>query len=138
MDKKMLAPLRRVMEEFILADSREIILIRPALEKTPTGGWRRAAWGPLPAQQMRLVPYKRRLSDLVKVMANGEIPNIPYVLVCLWDADIERFDEFVLDGAYYRVEGLEPHTAVETYTDRKVAQLTVLDKAGVQWIGEPP
>jgi len=134
MDRKMIPHLRRVMEEFIKSDSRQIMLQRPTLEKTPAGGFKKAAWNVLPEQTFRLIPYKRRLTDLVRAMASGEIPHIQYVLVGLWNADVQRMDEFELDGAYYRVQGLEPHTAAEEYTDRKVAQLVVLDKAGVDWV----
>lgn len=137
MDQKMLGPLRKVMTEFINADAKKIRLQRPAFEKTPTGGFKKAAWEVLPEQTIRLVPYKRRLTDLVKQMASGEIPHIYYVLVGYWNCDVQRMDEFELDGAYYRVMGLEPHTAVEASTDRKVAQLEVIDKAGVEWIQEP-
>jgi hypothetical protein len=43
-------------------------------------------------------------------------------------------DEFTLDGVFYRVQGLEPHTDDEVHTDRKVAQLIALDAAGVTWV----
>lgn len=134
MDNKMIKPLRKVMAEFIKADSREIMLHRPTLEATPTGGFKKASWEVLPAQTFRLVPYKRRLTDLVKTVAPGEIPYLLYVLVGFYDADIKRMDEFELDGAYYRVQGLEPHTAVELYTDRKVAQMVLLNAEGVEWV----
>lgn len=134
MDRPMAEALRKVMKAFIAADSRSIQLQRPVLEKTPTGGFKKAAWEVRPAQNFRLVPYKRRLTDIVKTMANGEIPYLLYVMVGEYNADIQRMDEFELDGAYYRVQGLEPHTAVEQYTDRKVAQLVVLDKDGVDWV----
>lgn len=134
MDKQMAGPLRKVMAAFIRADSRSIVLRRPSHEKTDTGGFRKSGFVPLPAQDFRLVPYKRRLTDMVRNMQNGEIPNLLYVLVGFHNADVQRNDEFELDGAYYRVQGLEPHTAVEEYTDRKVAQLMVLDKAGVTWL----
>lgn len=136
MDQKMLGPLRRVMTEFIRADSRQIMLMRPNIERTSSGGIKKASWTMLEEQTFRLVPYKRRLTDLVKIVADGEIPNIQYALTGFWNADIQRWDEFTLDGAYYRVQGLEPHTAVEEITDRKVAQLLVLDKAGVEWDDE--
>lgn len=136
MDQKMLGPLRRVMAEFIRADSRQIMLMRPNIERTASGGIKKASWTMLPEQTFRLVPYKRRLTDLVKVVADGEIPHIQYALTGFWNADLQRWDEFTLDGAYYRVQGLEPHTAVEEITDRKVAQLVVLDKAGVEWDNE--
>lgn len=134
MDKKMIGPLRKIMAEFIAADSRSIQLRRPTLEKTPTGGFKKGNWSTLAAQDFRLVPYKRRLTDLVSLKADGEIPHLMYVLVGKWDCDVQRMDEFVLDGAYYRVQAKEPHTAVQQYTDRKVAQLVVLDKDGVEWV----
>lgn len=134
MDKKMVPHLRKVMQAFIDSDSRSIQLQRPVFERTPTGGFKRAAWEVQPAQNFRLVPYKRRLTDLVHNTANGETPYLKYVLVGRWDADVQRNDEFDMDGAFYRVQGLEPHTAVEEYTDRKVAQLVLLDKDGVDWV----
>ncbi|MGX9924109.1 hypothetical protein ACWIG4_30145 [Streptomyces sp. NPDC002248] len=122
------------MREFILSDSRQIRLQRPVFEKTPTGGYKKSAWEVLPEQTFRLVPYKRRLTDLVTSVADGEIPTLLYVLVGFWDADMKRMDEFELDGSYYRIQSLEPHTAVEEYTDRKVAQLTSLQPEGVEWV----
>lgn len=133
MDRKMIEPLRKVMAEFIKADGREILLQRPSFEKTPTGGFKKAAWEVQSAQIMRLVPYKRRLTDLVRSMASGEIPHLAYVLVGLWDCNLQRMDEFELDGSYYRVQELEPHTTT-VYTDRKVAQLVLLQPEGVDWI----
>lgn len=137
MDNRMLGPLRKVMAEFIRADAKSIILQRPTLEKTPLGGYRKVAWEIRPEQFFRLVPYKRRLTDLIRVMANGDLPVIQYVLVCPYNADVKRLDEFELDGSYYQVEGLEPHTAVEQFTDRKVAQLVVLGPDGVEWVMTP-
>lgn len=138
MDRKMVVPLRRQMKAFIDADHREISLKRPQLEKTDTGGFTKGNWLVLPAQRFRLVPYKRRLTDIVTSRANGELPYLLYVLIGMYDADIKRMDEFELDGAYYRVQGLEPHTAVEEFTDRKVAQLSVLDESGVEWLAPAP
>lgn len=122
------------MAAFIAADSRSIPLMRPSFERTPTGGFKKSAWTVQAAQDFRLVPYKRRLTDLVSNMAAGELPHLMYVLVGTYNCNIERMDEFELDGAFYRVQGIEPHTGVEAYTDRKVAQLVVLDKDGVEWV----
>lgn len=130
----MLKPLRKIMAQFILADSRTILLQRPSLEKTPTGGYRKAAWEIQPAQEFRLVPYKRKLTDLVRVMANGEIPTEQYTLIGFWNCNLQRLDEFELDGNYYRVQEIEPHTDATEFTDRKVAQLIMIGKEGVSWI----
>lgn len=134
MDNTMIPELRAIMNEFIRADERRVVLQRPTFEETSTGGYRKGAFTPLAEQGFRMVPYKRRLTDLVKVKDEGEIPNIAYVLVARWNADVQRMDEFTLDGGYYRIQGLEPHTNERTTTDRVVAQVIVLDEEGVEWL----
>lgn len=132
MDSKMAPFLRKVMAEFIEADGRLITLQRPTFTKTATGGYVKGNYVTLPPQLFRLVMYRRRLTDLTTPKADGEVPTLPYVLVGAFDSDVERMDEFVLDGVYYRIQGLEPHTTTP-YTDRKVAQLIALDRDGVTW-----
>lgn len=133
MDKLMIPHLRKVMAEFIRADGRTISLMRPTFTKTPTGGYIKGTFTPVAPQQFRLVMYRRRLTDLTTPKADGEVPTLPYVLVGAFSSDIERMDEFTLDGVYYRVQGLEPHTNDRVHTDRVVAQLIALDQGGVTW-----
>lgn len=124
--------LRKVMAAFIEADGRSISLKRPTFTKTPTGGYVKGNYVDVPPQVFRLVMYRRRLTDLTTPKADGEVPTLPYVLVGAFDSDVERMDEFVLDGVYYRIQGLEPHTT-GPYSDRKVAQLIGLDGTRVTW-----
>lgn len=133
MDATMTPYLRDVMREFINADGRQIILQRPTFSKTETGGYVKGSFTSLPPQTFRLVMYKRRLTDLTTTKADGEIPILPYVLIGYYNSDIQRMDEFTLDGTYYRVQGLEPHTNDRVHTDRVVAQLVALDVAGISW-----
>lgn len=132
MDTKMAPFLRKVMEEFIKADGREITLNRPKFTKTPTGGYVKGDFTTLPPQVFRLVMYRRRLTDLTTPKADGEVPTLPYVLVGAFGCDVERMDEFSLDGVYYRIQALEPHTAGPN-SDRVVAQLIALDSEKVTW-----
>lgn len=134
MDATMTPYLRDVMREFINADGRKITLRRPHFSVTPTGGYAKNDFVSLPPQTFRLVMYKRRLTDLTTPKADGEIPILPYVLVGYYNSDIQRMDEFTLDGTYYRVQGLEPHTNDRVHTDRVVAQLIALDVAGISWV----
>lgn len=134
MDATMAKALRQVMAAFIKADGRAIVLNRPSFSTTTTGGYVKGAYTALPAQTFRLVPYRRRLTDLVTPQAGGEIPTIPYVLVGVYNSNIQRMDEFTLDNVFYRVEGLEPHTNDRVHTDRVVAQLIALDASGVTWV----
>ena len=133
MDITMTGALRKVMGAFIAADGRSITLMRPTFTETTTGGYIKGNFVAQPAQIFRLVPYKRRLTDLTTPKADGEVPTIPYVLVGAFDSNIERMDEFSLNGVYYRIQGIEPHTNDPVNTDRIVAQLIALDQAGVTW-----
>jgi hypothetical protein len=131
-DATMASALRKVMAEFIKADGRSITLMRPTFAKTGTGGYQKKSFAAQTPQIFRLVMYRRRLTDLTTPKADGEIPTLPYVLVGAFDSNVERMDEFSLDGVYYRIQGLEPHTTTP-YTDRKVAQLIALDQGDVTW-----
>lgn len=133
MDSTMTAALRKVMAEFIRADGRSIILKRPTFSHTGTGGYVKGAWQTLAPQTFRLVMYRRRLTDLTTPKSDGEVPTLPYVLVGAFSSDVERMDEFTLDGVYYRIQGIEPHTNDRVHTDRVVAQLIALDQEGVTW-----
>lgn len=133
MDAKMAPYLRKVMSAFIEADGRQITLQRPAFSTTETGGYAKSSFDSLPPQLFRLVMYRRRLTDLTTPKADGEIPILPYVLVGYYNSNIQRMDEFSLDGVYYRVQGIEPHTNDRVHTDRVVAQLVALDQAGITW-----
>lgn len=133
MDATMTLHLRKVMKAFIDADGYPIVLNRPNMHRTGTGGYVKNGFTALPPQTFRLVMYRRRLTDLTTPTADGEVPTIPYVLVGYHDANIQRYDEFHLNGAYYRVQGLEPHTADRNHNDRIVAQLITLDQEGVTW-----
>lgn len=133
MDSTMAPYLRKVMEAFIKADGRSITLMRPQFTKTPTGGYVKGNYTALPPQVFRLVMYRRRLTDLTTPKADGEVPTLPYVLVGAFGSDVERMDEFTLDGVFYRIQGLEPHTTTP-YSDRIVAQLIALDQGRVTWV----
>lgn len=133
MDAKMAPYLRKVMAAFIEADGRSITLQRPEFTKTDTGGYAKSNFTPQPPQTFRLVPYRRRLTDLTTPKADGEVPTLPYVLVGYYNSNIQRMDEFTLDNVYYRVQGIEPHTNDRVHTDRVVAQLIALDVGGVTW-----
>lgn len=133
MDALMTPYLRKVMAAFIDADGRQITLQRPTFSETETGGYAKSNFASLPPQIFRLVMYRRRLTDLTTPKADGEVPTLPYVLVGYYNSDVQRMDEFTLDGVYYRIQGIEPHTNDRVHTDRVVAQLIALDSAGVSW-----
>jgi hypothetical protein len=128
--------LRKVMAAFIAADARSIVLQRPTFTETSTGGYQKSVYTAInPAQIFRLVPYRRRLTDLVTPTADGEVPTIPYVLVGAYNANILPMDELNYSGTFYRVQAIEPGTNDPTTTDRIVAQVIALDESRVTWSG---
>lgn len=133
MDQTMTKQLRKVMAAFLKADGRSITLQRPEFTRTDAGGYVKGNYTALPPQLFRLVPYRRRLTDLTTPTADGEVPTIPYALIGVYNSNIQRMDEFELDNVFYRVQGLEPHTNDRVHTDRVVAQLIALDADGVTW-----
>ena len=123
------------MAAFIEADGRDVVLHRPEFTETATGGYVKGEYSDIPSQRFRLVPYRRRLTDLTTPQADGEVPTLPYVLVGNYNCNLQRMDEFTLDGVFYRVQGLEPKTNDRLHTDRVVAQLIALDEGAVTWSG---
>lgn len=134
MDSTMTDALRKVMAEFIKSDGRMIQLRRPTFQTTATGGYVKGSFQTLPPQLFRLIMYRRRLTDLTTPKADGEVPTLPYVLICSPEVDVQRMDEFTLDNVYYRIQGIEPHTNNRLTTDRVVAQLVALDEGEVTWL----
>lgn len=128
MDITNLRILRKNLEAFIKADARSITLYRKVKVDSGAGSW---VWSDsaemINPQTFRLVPQKRRLSDLIENTQDGPIPSIQYVLVGYWDANVSRGDEFSINGTHYRVVAIEPHTNERAFTDRVVAQLEVRD-----------
>lgn len=93
------------------------------------GGWLKGPVQNIDPQVMRLVPYKRRLSSLTDHTADGDIPNVQYSLVAGVDVDVKRWDEFTLNGAEYKVMGIEPKTQIRGITDRVTILIEIRDKA---------
>ena len=93
------------------------------------GGWKKGPVQEIPPQTMRLVPYKRRLSSLTDHTSDGDIPNVQYSLVAPIDVDVQRWDEFTLNDAEYKVMGIEPKTQNRAISDRVTILIEIRDKA---------
>jgi hypothetical protein len=120
---------RATLAEYIRADPVTISFRRYPRIDDGAGAWRKGPVQNIAPQVMRLVPYKRRLTNLTDHTADGDIPNVQYSLVATVDVDVERWDEFTLNGAEYKVMGVEPKTQNRTISDRVTILIEIRDKA---------
>jgi hypothetical protein len=120
---------RRSLSAYIAADPIEIVFTRYPRIDDGAGGWRRGTPVEVGPQIMRLVPYKRRLSSLTDMVTAGEIPNVQYSLLALYDADVQRYDEFQLRDEWMKVVGVEPKSSIPEMSDRLTVLIEIRDKA---------
>lgn len=127
MDKRGLKILRRNLDAFIKADPIEVTLSRPTKVDAGNGGWKPGIPVTLNPQQMRLVPFKRRVSDDVQNTQDGQLMLAPYILVGRYNIDVQKGDEFTHNDLSYRVHSIEPKSNDRTQTDRVTLVLEVRD-----------
>lgn len=117
------------MKVFIQADYRDIIIERPVKTKTNAGSWIEGNPEEIGPQRFRLIPAKRRHSDPEIDSQDGNIPAQDWTMIGYWNADIQRDDEFTLNGDRYKVTAITPDTAEREFTDRVTAQLELRAQA---------
>lgn len=120
---------RNNLRAYINADPVIVSFRRYPKVDDGAGGWKKGPVQNIAPQTMRLVPYKRRLSSLTDHTSDGDIPNVQYSLVATIDADVQRWDEFTLNGAEYKVMGIEPKTQIRDIADRVTILIEIRDKA---------
>jgi hypothetical protein len=120
---------RQNLASYIAADSVQISLTRYTRVDDGAGGWVKGPSTTLAPQTMRLVPYKRRLSSLTDMVTAGEIPNVEYSLIANYNADVERYDEFDLNGEAMKVLGVEPKSKIPAMSDRLTILIEIRDRA---------
>lgn len=91
---------QRITSAFIAADPRSVTLLRS--ERTPDGAGGFEVGDPVevPAQILRLIPQEDGAT--ARTTADGEAATPEYMLMCPTGADVQRFDEFELDGIRYQ------------------------------------
>lgn len=99
-------------------DARPTELVLTRLTKTAdgAGGWIESDPRELDPQVFRIVVFKRRLTQFMDNIEEGEVANLSYTLVGQPDADIEKGDLFVHEGNLYVITAVDPDHEV-----RKVA-----------------
>lgn len=96
-----LAIQRKQTAAFIASDSVAVVLERPVFVSDGAGGHTRGVPTLLPSQTMRLIPLQD--GTTAQLNADGEMIEPSYMLMGRWDANIERWDRFMLEGHEYEV-----------------------------------
>jgi len=92
---------RLLSQAFIEADARDVILLRSARTDDGAGGFTLGdpvSQGP---QRFRLLPQEDGATE--RTTAEGETATPQYMLMGPWNANMQRFDGFTLDGIRYQI-----------------------------------
>lgn len=92
---------RKISNVFIEADGQTIALLRRPRGADGAGGVLVGAAEPLPAQRFRLLPQEDGAT--ARTTAEGETATPEYMLMGPWDADMARFDEFMIGSTRYQI-----------------------------------
>lgn len=106
-----LALQRRITKAFIAADSLEVVLLRRTATDDGAGG---TVYGPpaaLSPQVMRLIPLGSIVNE--QTTADGRQVTPTYALLGEHTADVQRWDQFEVDGHTYEVVMLQQNSQYE-------------------------
>lgn len=92
---------QRISRAFIDADARDVILLRSPRTDDGAGGFILGESVPQGAQRLRLLPQEDGATE--RTTAEGESATPQYMLMGPSDANMQRWDEFVLDGTRYQI-----------------------------------
>lgn len=95
--------LRENTEAFIARSPVGITLSRRARVEDGVGGWKWGATSSVAEQTFRKTAMLRGSSKTERVTSNGVLIIPEFLLVCLVDADIKRYDTFSLNGQEHEV-----------------------------------
>jgi len=92
---------RSLTRAFIGADSIDVVLQRSPRTADGAGGFTTGTAVPLGSQRMRLIPQQDGAT--ARLTADGQEVTPAYVLMGEHTADMQRGDEFTLDGRRYQI-----------------------------------
>lgn len=92
---------QRISRAFIDADGRMVVLMRSPRTDDGAGGFVVGTPVPQGAQCLRLLPQEDGATE--RTTAEGESATPQYMLMGPWNANMQRWDEFELDGIRYQI-----------------------------------
>lgn len=101
---------RRQVQAEILINPVDIIFIRKTQVDDGAGGWVWSDPTPTDPQRVRIIPAKRSLSEMLVNTELGHIVEYPFIVLAMYNANIQRDDEFWHAGDHYQVKSIYPET----------------------------
>lgn len=98
---------RRQIDEMIRRDAEYISFRRKTRIRTADNGWIEGPEETLAPQQVSLIPFKRRMTEIMVNTEFGDVPDLPYVLLGRHNLNIQQYDTFTLRGEEFRVESID-------------------------------
>jgi hypothetical protein len=98
---------RREIAAYIKADYVTVVLTPRKKVRTPSGAWVWEDQAPRRPQRVRLVPYKRRLTDFVVNNTAGNVERLPYVLVGDHTMEVAQDDRFQVGDEKFVVKWVD-------------------------------
>ena len=98
---------RRQIDALINADPIGVRFRRREKVQTTSGGWTLGPEQILAAQEITLIPFKRRMTEFLIDTQEGNIADLPYVLVGRYTLNIQEGDRFTVNGEEFRVETID-------------------------------
>jgi hypothetical protein len=92
---------RRITAAFIAADAQTIVLLRRSRTPDGAGGIETGPQVEQAPQTFRLLPQEDGAT--ARTNADGESATPEYMLQGYWDANMQRFDEFVIGDRRYQI-----------------------------------
>ena len=106
---------RRLVRAFIEANSVSIQFTRRQERvRTEAGGWTTTLSDPRQSQVATIIPSKRRFDNGLVNAEAGQLPRSEYLLMGLYNLDVEVDDTFTWDGAQYKITGILPNREERT------------------------
>jgi len=104
---------RRLTAEFIEADPLELQIMRATRTPNGSGGYKTAAPAPVGGlQRLRLIPLQDGSTE--RYDANGKQVFPQYMLMGPFDADLQRWDYFELNGDRYQIVFINRNRSYQT------------------------
>jgi hypothetical protein len=107
---------RRQINALIEADPVLVVFFRASRIDTGDGSYRLGTPAPVlvngKAQEVALIPFKRRMTEFLVNTELGNVPDLPYVLLGRHDLDVEEKDTFEWNGDKFEVQTIDLKTEV--------------------------
>lgn len=103
---------RRLTTSFIATDPESIVLLPQTRTENGSGGFTVAQGDPRSSQTMRLIPLTNTTTERLTLDGKMVVPK--FMLMAQWDAIVDRWDQFELDGVRYEIVHLQEKRDYQT------------------------